>query len=499
MNFLGIDIGTSAVKAILVDEDETVLAEAVSPVQTSYPEPGWAEQDPEDWWRACSSAVGELRWRNEAAMRTVRAIGLSGHMHAALMLDEEGRPVRPAILWSDGRAAAEVRLLERQVPDLAEIAGVGAMPGFTAPKLLWLQRNEPKVFARARSVLLTKDYIRFRLTGEIATDMSDAAGTLMLDEASRDWSSRVVSAVGVSSGALPALLEGPAWSGMVRGEVLDECGIDPPVPVAAGAGDVAAGAIGIGAINEGDAFISLGSATQVFVTRDRYRPRDDFAIHTFAHGLPGRWFEMAAMLNGTSCLDWLAGIAGAHVDKLVGLAEAEFSGPSPVMFLPYIAGERTPLNDPQARGAFAGLDEAHSLADMVQAVMEGVALSLAEAQEALGADLPSGPIPVIGGGTRSGLWLTVIASALDRPLLRVSGADVGPVLGAARLARMAATGGLADEVCVQPALIDIVDPLPELVDAFAERRETFRALYASLKEIRKAPEATASRRRFAKR
>ena len=501
MHFLGIDIGTSAVKAVLVDEDETVVAAASAPLATRRPRPTWAEQDPDDWWRATERVIADLRAQPSGAFAGVRGIGLTGQMHGAVILDEADAVIRPSILWNDGRAVAECESLRAKVPALAETAGIGAMPGFTAPKLMWIKRNEPESFARIRMVLLAKDYVRLRLTGEHATDTSDAAGTLMFDEAARRWSEPIVAATGIRGDALPPVLEGPTWSGMVRAELLAAWGIDHQVVVAGGAGDVAGAAIAVGAINDGDQFVSLGTSAQIFVGRDRYRPQPDTLIHTFAHAVPERWYAMEAVLNGAACLDWLAGVLGeSDLDRLLGEAEYGFDGPSPVVFLPYLSGERTPLNDPDARGAFAGLSEATGRAQLVRAVIEGVALSLKEAALAFGDALGGDPIPMIGGGARSPLWMLVLASTLGRPLLKLAGGDhTGPALGAARLARMAATGQSVAEVCAQPALVEIVDPHPGLQEAYAKRLETTRALYAALRRPKPAPPATADLPRRARR
>jgi xylulokinase len=377
---------------------------------------------------------------------------------------------------------------------LAAIAGVVAMPGFTAPKLLWLRGHEKEIFRRIRTVLLAKDYVRLRLTGEYATDMADGAGTLMLDEAAREWSAPILDATGIDGEIMPRLLEGTAWSGMVRPPILAAWGIDHQVVVAGGAGDVAAGAIGIGAINDGDQFVSLGTAAQIFVARDRYHPSAGTLVHAFAHALPGRWFEMAAILNGGACLDWLSRIVGdGDVGQLIAAAEAAFHGPSPVTFLPYLSGERTPLNDPEARGAFANLDLATGTGDLVQAVLDGVAVAIKDAALAFGAAADAGPIAIIGGGARSSLWTKLVASALDRPLLRLAGTS-GPAYGAARLGRLAATGEPVATVCVEPPIVDVVDPEPALVKAYEERLERARSLYAALRRTRSPRPATGDRR-----
>lgn len=327
MRFLGIDIGTSAIKAVVVDEHQAIVAQASAPVSTQQPRPGWSEQSPEDWWRATERAVAQVRSASPAAFADVGAIGRSGQMHGLVALDAANEVIRPAILWNDGRAVEECATLTATVPRLAEIAGVVAMPGFTAPKLLWMRAHEPEEFGRIRHIVLAKDTVRLRLTGEIVTDMADAAGTLLLDERSRDWSEPILAAVGLSREQAPRLLEGNAPSGMLRREIASAWGLPHPVVVAAGGGDSAAGAIGIGAFAEGDSFISLGTSAQIFVARDRYAPKPATLIHAFAHALPGRWFEQAALLNGASCLEWVARLIGeADVTLLLARVEARFKG-----------------------------------------------------------------------------------------------------------------------------------------------------------------------------
>jgi xylulokinase len=485
LNFLGIDVGTSAVKGVLVDERQAVLAEASAPVESRQPRPGWSEQDPKDWWRATESVVAGLRVAAPAGFRALGGLGLSGQMHAALLLDAADAPIRPAIIWNDGRAVAECRELEAAVADLPKIAGIIAMPGFTAPKLLWLKKNEPDGFARARRAILAKDYVRLKLTGEFATDMADAAGTLCLDEAGRQWSAPILGACGMTPAMMPRLVEGSAAAGTLRPEIRAAWGIDRDVIVAGGGGDAAAGAIGVGAIGEGDTFISLGTSAQYFVTRQRYEPKPETLIHAFAHALPGRWFEMAAMLNGASVLDWAARFLQADIAGLLARVEARFAGPSPVVFLPYLAGERTPHNDPDARAGFFGLDNATAAEDLVQAVLEGVAFSLIDAQIALkAAGRAASAVAAIGGGARSPFWLKLIASAIGLPVLRVAGSDKGPAFGAARLARLALTGEEPAAVCLKPAVIETVAPDADLHAAYGERFRLFQSLYRSLRKAR---------------
>lgn len=483
MVFLGIDLGTSALKAVLVDQAQTVLAQAARPVTTATPRAGWSEQDPDDWWRALRSALAELRAKRPEAYAEVRTLGLSGQMHAALLVDASGRPVRPAILWNDGRAARECTVLQDTVPDLERITGVAATPGFTAPKLLWLKQNEPESFRRAAKLLLAKDYLRLRLTGEAATDMADAAGTLLFDQARRDWADALLDACGLSRRAVPSLMEGNEAGGKLLAEVVAELGLHGNTIVAGGAGDAAAAAIGVGAVAEGDAFISLGTSAQLFVSDESYRPQPGTLIHCFAHALPDRWFGMAAMLNGASCLDFVARLLGvSDIDGLLRQTEARHQGPSRLLFLPYLSGERTPHNDPHARGVFAGLDHDASATDLVQAVLEGVAFSLLEARRLMvSAGLAPAEMAVVGGGARSRFWMQMLANVLGVRLVRYRESGVGPAFGAARLARIALTGETPEAVCVKPPVLDELLPDKALTRAYAERFEHFRSLYRSLK------------------
>ncbi|MBN8997543.1 MAG: xylulokinase [Rhizobiales bacterium] len=483
MVFLGIDIGTSAVKAVLVDERETVIGEGSAPIPSAEPRPGWSEQNPEDWWRATETAVAAVRQDAPAAFQGVAAIGLSGQMHGVTLLDGHDAPIRPSIIWADSRGVEECAEIEAAVPRLPWIAGVIAMPSFTAPKLRWLGRHEPRSLARARRVPLAKDYVRLRLTGEFATDMGDAAGSLLLDEAKRDWSAPILAAAGIDRDVLPRLLEGSMPSGMLRPALREAWGIAGNVTVAAGAADAAAGAIGIGAVDEGDSFISLGTSAQYFVTRERYEPKPETLIHAFAHALPNRWFEMAAMLNGASPLSWAARtFAIPDIGAVIEQVEARFRGPSRIICLPYLAGERTPLNDPDVRGALFGLDHGADITDIVQAVLEGAAFSLMDAQLALkAAGRSTAPVSLVGGGARSRFWMKLIASAIGLPVLRHAGSEKGPAFGAARLGRMALTGESPATVCAKPPVIETIEPDPALGERYRERFETYRKLYRALR------------------
>ena len=479
--FLGLDLGTSAVKAVLVDGEQRVVAQASAPLTVQRPHPLWSEHDPEAWWRAAGEAVAALRATHGQALAAVRGIGLSGQMHGAVLLDTADRVLRPAILWNDGRAGAECAELERRAPRLHAIAGNLAMPGFTAPKLLWVRAHEPDVFAATARVLLPKDWLRLRLTGEHVAEMSDASGTLWLDVARRAWSPELLAATGLDASAMPRLVEGSEASGALRADVAAAWGVPPGVVVAGGGGDNAAGAVGVGVVRPGDAFLSLGTSGVYFVAGDRFAPAPETAVHAFCHCLPRTWHQMSVILSAASCLSWLAAATGA-ADEATLLAEAELADRDPrVVFLPYLSGERTPHNDPDATGAFVGLTHATSRGDLTRAVLEGVAFALADGQDALLASGTAiGAVSVIGGGARSRFWGRILASALDRPLQYHAAAEIGPAFGAARLARLAASGEDPAAVCTAPPVEAVIEPEPALRDQLAARRRRFVALYPAL-------------------
>ena len=478
---LGIDLGTSGVKAVLLDAAGTVIGQSSAPLAISHPHPLWSEQDPEDWWRAASAAIGALCRDHD--LLGVRGIGLSGQMHGAVLLDEADRVLRPAILWNDGRAQAECAMLEATEPRSRAITGNLAMPGFTAPKLLWVRRHEPETFARTRRVLLPKDWLRLRMTGEAISDMSDASGTLWLDVAARRWSPPMLTATGLDEQRMPALAEGTDIAGLLRNDAGGEWGLRPRLPVAGGGGDNAAGAVGIGCIAPGQAFVSLGTSGVVFVADASFLPDPDRAVHAFCHCLPRTWHRMSVILSAAGSLAWLARITGAG-DEAALLAELAAEGVAAdgrLIFLPYLSGERTPHNDAHASGVFFGLRSSHSRADLTRAVLEGVAFALADGLDALEARGGRIESPAaIGGGARSDLWLRVLASVLDRPLRTVRGGEVGPALGAARLARIACGDGTVEETCVAPPIAAEFLPEPRLRAQLAPRRALFRRLYPAV-------------------
>jgi xylulokinase len=470
---VGLDVGTSSVKGIAVDAgDGRVVAVAERPLELSTPRPGWSEQDPEDWWRASEAVLAELDAPN------ADGIGLSGQMHGLVALGEDDRPLRPAILWNDGRTQRQCEAIEAAVgfDRLVQLTGNRALAGFTAPKLLWLRDEEPETFARIRRVLLPKDYVRLRLTGEHAIDVADASGTLLLDVARRAWSTEVLEALELDPAWLPRLLESPEISGEAFGGV----------PVAAGAGDQAAGALGVGVVAEGGpASVVLGTSGVVFAALDAYRHDPEARVHAFCHAVPGAWHVMGVMLSAAGSLRWLRDVAGGSYDELVGEAARWAPGAEGLLFAPYLTGERTPHADPQARAAFAGREVRHDRGALARAVLEGVAFGLRDALD-LVAGLGERPAAgrVSGGGARGELWLQIVASVLDLPL-ELCVADEGAALGAALLAGLAA-GTWADAreavaACVR--VTRVVEPRPEWIAPYAEILPRFRALYPALRPL----------------
>ena len=474
--YLGIDIGTSGVKSVLVDDGQRILDSETAPLEVSRPRAGWSEQDPDDWWRATCATLDALASRRPE-MKAVAGIGLSGQMHGATLLDERHRPLRPAILWNDGRSERECAILDARA-DFRGIGGNLVMPGFTAPKLEWVRRNEPEVFARTARVLLPKDYVRLRLVGDHVSDLSDSAGTLWLDVAGRRWSPELLEAGGLTERAMPRLAEGSEATGTVRRDLLRRWGMENAPVVAGGGGDNAATACGVGALAPGTGFASLGTSGVLFVSNARFSPHTDRAVHAFCHAAPGIWHQMAVFLSAADSLSWLAEVIGATEGELLAELGDELRPPGEVSFLPYLSGERTPHNDAGARGAFAGLSRAHGRADLVRAVLEGVAFSFRDGQDALedaGAEIDS--VFAVGGGARSRLWVRILAAAMGRTLLLPEDGDYGAAFGAARLGICAATGADPLSVCVPPAVREQVAPDAAAAEGFSAAMERYRGLY----------------------
>ncbi|TAM55560.1 MAG: xylulokinase [Paraburkholderia sp.] len=483
--YLGIDLGTSEVKVLLLSPDARVLATAGSPFHVSRPHPRWAEQDPADWWRGTCEAIAKLRAVCPDAFAQVRGIGLSGQMHGAVLLDAADRVLRPAILWNDMRSVAECDELTERAPQLHAVAGNLAMPGFTAPKLLWVARHEPDIFRRTACVLLPKDYLRLRMTGEKVSDPSDAAGTLWLDVARRDWSDALLEACDMSRAQMPALCEGSAPSGVLRPEIAREWGLGKEVVVAAGGGDNATSAIGIGATEPGDGFVSLGTSGVLCVVGDRFSPNPASAVHAFCHAIPDRWHQMSVVLSAASCLRWVCKLTGTDEPTLVGEAAALTPDAleSAPIFLPYLSGERTPHNDPYAQGVFFGMTHATDRALLGYAVLEGVTLALTDGLDALAA---AGTAPsafsLLGGGARSAFWAQLLADALSTTTRQHGGGETGAALGAARLGWLAA-GGEPREVLAKPPVVAQFTPNPQRHAQLRARLTAYRELYRHVRPL----------------
>ena len=437
---LGIDLGTSELKTVLMDGTGAVRGQASVRIDTSRPQPGWSEQSPQDWWAACVQALAQLRagWPQDYAQ--IACIGLSGQMHGAVLLDSHDKVIRPAILWNDARADAEAAALARDYRAYADVTGSLPMAGLTAPKLLWLQKHEPAAFAAIACLLSPKDYLRLQLTGIKLTDMSDAAGTLWLDEAARTWFPPMVAACGLRLDQLPALAEGDAATGTVLANVADQLGLPMNVVVAAGGGDNPVSAVGIGAVNGGDSFISLGTSAAIVSVTETPLGNPASGVHSFCHALPGRWYAMGAILSGASCVRWATGVLG-QPDEAALLALVESALPldtaiaaSAPLFLPYLSGERTPHNDPQVRGAFVQLGHDSTPAQLGYAVLEGVAFALRDAMAAVtstGAVIPH--CMLVGGGARSQYWAQLLANVLGREMRTLHNSELSASLGAAKL------------------------------------------------------------------
>ncbi|ABG03377.1 xylulokinase [Rubrobacter xylanophilus DSM 9941] len=481
---VGLDIGTGGARAVAVEESGGILAEATSSYPLTSPRPGWTEQDPEEWWRAAREVLGRVA---AEVGGEVRGIGLTGQMHGSVFLDAGERPIRPALLWNDQRTARQCAEISGLVgaERLIAIAGNPALTGFQAPKILWLREEEPQNYRRVASVLLPKDYIRLRLTGERATDASDAAGTLLLDVGRREWSEEILSRLEIPRGWLPRVYEGPEATGALRGGVASELGLPAGIPVAAGGGDNAAAAVGVGVVREGILSSSVGTSGVLFAHTDAFSPDPSGRVHAFCHALPGAYHLMGVTLSAGGSLAWWRSTLEKDYEVLVEEAAQVPPGAEGLLFLPYLTGERTPHLDPAARGAFIGLTARHTAAHMSRAVMEGVVFSLRESLEILRSlGVPVEEVRATGGGARSPLWRQLQADIYNTPIRRTT-ADEGPAYGAALLGGVAA-GAYRD---VQEAVASCVRLREELTEpderrskAYEEHYAVYRSLYAANRE-----------------
>ena len=484
---LGIDLGTSELKAILLDASGAILAQSGERVSVSRRQPGWSEQDPAHWWHACLAALARLRDSQPQAWRRIACVGVSGQMHGAVMLDGAGQVLYPAILWDDSRAVAEAEHLNHEGANYAQHTGSLAMAGLTAPKLLWLQHYEPQVFGQIDCVLSPKDYLRLLLTGERISDMSDAAGTLWLDVARRVWHEPMLHATGLTLAQMPTLLEADQRSGGLTEASARVLSLPMGLPVAAGGGDNPVSAVGIGAINAGDAFVTLGTSAAIVAITGHAAGHPPSAVHSFCHALPHRWYTMGAMLAGASCLRWVTRLLGQPDEQtLLELVRLGLPVDRPVpisspVFLPYLAGERTPHNDPLLRGGFMNLGHDSTPAMLGYAVLEGVGFGLLDAMNAcVSAGATVNACALVGGGARSDYWAQLLANILDREVYTLEGSELSACIGAARLGFLAIGQGesLQQGMPVKARYRPIAATQPALRERYAKFRGLLSAAQA---------------------
>ncbi|WP_370402295.1 xylulokinase [Sulfitobacter sp. JB4-11] len=479
MSFVGLDLGTSSLKAIVIDDAQQVLAEHRVPLTVQRLHDGWSEQNPQSWCDATMQALRALS--TQVDMGAVEGIGLAGHQHGATLIGRDDMPLRPCMLWNDTRAHAEAARLDAMA-DFRRITGNIIFAGFTAPKVEWVRLNEPDVFGKTAKILLPKDYLRLFLSGEHVSDMSDASGKGWLDIGARDWSDTLLAHCHLSRDHMPRLVEGSAVSATLRKGLAAELGMHP-VPIAGGAGDNAAAAIGAGVVTDGTAFLSLGTSGVLFASNASFRPHAETAVHTFCHAVPDTWHQMGVILAATDALEWLAGLTGQTAATLTADL-GDVTAPQRTLFLPYLGGERTPINDPRIRGQFLHLDHATDARAAARSVLQGVCFAFADCRDALAATgTQIEQALALGGGSQSAHWLSMMASTLGITLQVPRAGDYGAALGAARLGMMAATGGAVTDIATPPPVDREHAPDPALKDAMADGHARYRAAYQALKNL----------------
>ncbi len=481
--YLGFDLGTSGLRAVLCTPCGRVTHSAEHGFTVSHPHAGWSEQDPSCWIEAAEHCVNDLKQNAPNSFADLTGIGLSGQMHGAVLLDVDGQVLRPCILWNDTRSHLEAARLD-QTPPMRVLSGNIVFPGFTAPKLAWLRHNEPEIFAKIHKVVLPKDYLRLWLTGEVVSDMSDAAGTSWLDVGKRAWSTALLDASAMRVEQMPQLVEGSAVSGTLRASLAADWGVLGSVVVAGGGGDNAAAACGVGTIAEGDGFVSLGTSGVLLSARNRFAPMPQTAVHTFCHAIPETWYQMGVTLAATDSLNWLARLLGQTPAALSAAIPDTLTAPEDVQFLPYLSGERTPHNDATIRGGFVNLDIASGAQELTRAVMQGVAFAQRDSLDAL-RETGANPqhLLAIGGGTGSRYWLNVLASVLDLPIQVPRAGELGAALGACRLAICATTGAAWQDVMTKPEIAYEITPNPDFRAAYFDAQARYRAAYPALRSL----------------
>lgn len=481
--FVGIDIGTSGVKTILIDEAQQLIASAQAPLSVSRPHAGWSEQLPEDWIKATELTLEQIKNSHPKALSAVTGIALSGQMHGATLLDKNDKILRPCMLWNDTRSEIQAKQMDDN-PEFRTIIGNIVFPGFTAPKIDWVRQNEPKIFSHIKKVLLPKDYVRLWLTGEYVSDMSDASGTAWLNVKQREWSAKLLSICELDLEQMPMLVEGTQASGELKQALAKRWGIQGKPIVAGGAGDNAASACGMGIIKSGSSFVSLGTSGVLFTATDAYQENPENAVHTFCHALADTWHQMGVILSATDSLNWYAGIAGHTASSLTQELGEQLKPSSKLIFLPYLAGERTPHNDSKIRGAFVGLSHKSSRETLTRAVLEGVSFAIRDNKnsiESCGTKLER--LVAVGGGSRSHYWLQLLSTVLNLPIDVPIDGDLGGAFGAARLAQIAATSASAESILIPPLIERTIEPNLQYLDDYDNAYSHYLKLYPALSHL----------------
>ena len=477
--FIGLDLGTSHLKGIVIDDAQNVCAEASVSLSLMRPKNGWSEQNPQDWLDATENVMASLA--NKVNLKKVNAIGLSGQMHGATLLDKNDNVLRPCILWNDTRSAEEASYLDSKTI-FRNLTGNIVFPGFTAPKLAWVRKHEPNIFAKISKVLLPKDYLRLWLCGEYVAEMSDAAGTSWLDVKRRDWSDALLAETDLDRSQMPTLIEGCEISGVLKKTHASKWGLPHGVIIAGGGGDNAASAIGVGVVKAGDAFVSLGTSGVLFAASDEYQPDAASAVHTFCHALPNTWHQMGVILAATDAMNWFGQVLNSSAQEMtndLGVLKA----PSKTLFLPYLGGERTPHNDSQIRASFINLDHNADRQAMIRAVIEGVAFAFRDCFDALSSTgTKINQLVAVGGGAKSEYWVQAIATTLGLPISIPVAGDYGGAFGAARLG-MIAYGINRYDVAISPKIKHIIEPVMSLHDDYLSALKSYRETYKVLKSI----------------
>ena len=483
--YLGLDFGTSSVKGVLIDAKQKIIATAAAPLKVARPQAGWSEQAPDDWWKAAGQVVTQLKRLKPKAVAAIEGIGLSGQQHGATLLDKDGKPLRPCILWNDARSFKECQEIMQGEPQAVAHSGNVVLAGYTAPKLVWVKKHEPKIFDKVAKVLLPKDYIRLRMTGDYASDMSDSSGTYWLDIQNRKWSDLLLNASGMRLDQMPDLFEGTDATGRLTASVAKAWGMPKRPVVAGGGGDNAASACGIGAVTDGAGFLSIGTSGVIFVSNDAFSPNAGKMVHAFCHATPNTWHQMSVILSATASLEWLSILLQTPAPQLTKALGTKLAGPSSTLLLPYLSGERSPVGDAEVRGVMMGIAHETDRKTLTHGVLDGLALAFRDNLDALrqgGANINR--LMAVGGGTKSELWMKIIATVLNVPIDLPAAGDIGGAFGAARLGLVAATGADFRQVFTKPKIAKTITPEKAARAAYEDQYQRYKQIYPAIKEIK---------------